>query len=55
MHISGRRRRREPAGIPLEGELDPMRLFDLERIGQEGVIYYAQKQTNHWADENPTD
>ena len=32
-----------------------MRLLDLERIGQEGVIYYAQKQTGHWPHENATD
>jgi hypothetical protein len=27
----------------------------LERIGQEGVTYYAQKQTDHWPNENATD
>jgi hypothetical protein len=27
----------------------------LERIGQEGVIYYAQKQTDRWPNENATD
>jgi hypothetical protein len=27
----------------------------LERIGQEAVIYYAQKQTDHWPNENATD
>ena len=27
----------------------------LERIGQEGVVYYAQKQTDRWTNENATD
>ena len=27
----------------------------IERIEQGGVIYYAQKQTNHWPNENATD
>ena len=27
----------------------------LERIGQEGVVYYAQKQTDRWPNDNATD